>query len=57
MDSTVCSCPKCNCKDEPEIIVKGEVILAICPKCKAVRSKHHGYKIDPYDPKISLEEF
>jgi len=39
MDSTICSCPKCNCIDEPEIIIKGEAVLSICPKCKVVRSK------------------
>jgi len=40
MDSTVCACLKCNCIDQPEMIVKGEVVLAICPKCKVVRSKY-----------------
>ena len=37
MDS---ACPKCNSIEPPEIIVNGEAILAICPKCKVVRSQH-----------------
>jgi len=40
MDSKVCACPKCNCIDQPDVIVNGEVILAICPNCKAVLSQH-----------------
>jgi hypothetical protein len=41
------SCPKCNSKGKPEIVVNGEVILAICPKYNAVQNNLPGYKIDP----------
>jgi hypothetical protein len=39
VDPIVNSCPNCSCIDQPEILVRGEVILAICPRCRVVRSK------------------
>jgi|GEM_PF-2005224 len=43
MDSIVNSCPNCSSIDQPEILVKGEAVLVICPKCKVVRSKQQWF--------------